>query len=142
MRRAVSCSGNWRSEVERRGTRIDTSNPEGICSSPAVDAAEGRVYVRTNRGDILCLDIDGQANGNEGPFMEEGQYLAGPGKPAVAVGAADADIMWRYDMRDELGVYANQQFASTVLMVGDKLYVSTCNFADWAGHIPRLMPRC
>ena len=119
-------AGNWE----------DSTTAEGICSSPAIDAAKRRVYVGTNRGEILCLDLDGQANGNQGPFMEEGQYMAGPGKPQVTVGAKDADILWRYDMRDELGVYAYQQFASTILMVGDKLFVSTCNSRDWAGHIP------
>src|SRR4051794_33729739 len=118
------------------GDKIDTSNPVGICASAAVDAAEGRVYVSTNRGDILCLDINGQANGNDGPFKDEGQYFAGPGKPPLPVGPADADIIWRYDMRDELGVYANQQFASTVLLVGDRIYASTCNSRDWARHVP------
>lgn len=118
------------------GDKIDTSNPVGICASAAVDAAEGRVYVSTNRGDILCLDLNGQANGNDGPFKDEGQYFAGPGKPPLPVGPADADIIWRYDMRDELGVYANQQFASTVLLVGDRIYASTCNSRDWARHVP------
>jgi outer membrane protein assembly factor BamB len=118
------------------GDKIDTTNPAGLCASAAVDAAEGRVYVSTNRGDILCLDINGQANGNDGPYVDEGQYFAGPGKPPLAVGSADADIIWRYDMRDELGVYANQQFASTVLLVGDKLYASTCNSRNWAQHVP------
>jgi hypothetical protein len=30
-----------------------------------------RVYVVGNRGEILCLDRDGQANGNDGPFLDE-----------------------------------------------------------------------
>jgi outer membrane protein assembly factor BamB len=119
-------AGNW----------VDSTTAEGICSSPAVDAAEGRVYIGTNRGEILCLDAQGQANGNNGPYKDEGQYFAGPDKPPLPVGPNDADIIWRYDLRDELGVYAYQQFASTVLLVGDRLYVSTCNSRDWAGHIP------
>jgi outer membrane protein assembly factor BamB len=117
------------------GENIDTGDL-GICSSPAVDAAAGRVYVVTNRCEILCLDVNGQSNGNDGPFTTEGQYFAGPGKPPLAVGAADADIIWRYDMRDELGVFANQQCASSILLVGDRIYASTSNSRNWAGHAP------
>jgi outer membrane protein assembly factor BamB len=48
----------------------------GICSSPAVD--NGRVYVVTNRCELLCLDANGLANGNDGPFKNEGQYALDP----------------------------------------------------------------
>src|SRR4051812_432927 len=51
----------------------------GLCSSPAVDVANKRVYVVTNRSEVLCLDLGGQADGNEGPFTDEAQYFAGPG---------------------------------------------------------------
>ena len=117
------------------GENIDTGDL-GICSSPAVDAAAGRVYVVTNRCEILCLDVNGQANGNQGPFTDEGQYFAGPGKPPLPVGSADADIIWRYDMRDELGIFANQQAASSILIVGDRIYACTSNSRNWAGHTP------
>jgi len=108
----------------------------GLCSSPAIDVAAGRVYVVTNRCEVLCLDLKGQSNGNDGPFQDEAQYMAGPGKPPIPVGPTDADIIWRYDMRDELGVYAFYQTASSVLLVGDKLYATTSNSRDWSGHIP------
>src|SRR5213075_1619396 len=75
----------------------------GLCSSPAVDGS--RVYAVTNRCEIVCLDTAGLANGNQGPFMQEGQYLAGSGKPPVEPGPLDADILWRFDMREELGVF-------------------------------------
>ena len=106
----------------------------GLCCSATVDG--DHVYVVTNRCEVLCLDVRGLGPENRGAFKDEGQYIAGPNQPAVKVGAGDADIIWQYDMRDELGVYAYQQFASTILMVGDKLFVSTCNSRDWAGHIP------
>ena len=41
----------------------------GTCSGPLVDGS--RVYVVGNRGEILCLDREGQANGNDGPFRKE-----------------------------------------------------------------------
>src|SRR5688500_9631970 len=50
----------------------------GLCSSPTVDG--DRVYVVTNRCEIVCLDINGLANGNDGPFKEEAAYLAEIGR--------------------------------------------------------------
>jgi outer membrane protein assembly factor BamB len=108
----------------------------GICSSPAVDVAAGRVYVVTNRCEIVCLDVAGHANGNDG-VQDEGQYFAGgAGRPAVGVGPKDADIVWRYDMYNELGVYPHYQTASSVLIAGDRVYACTSNSRDWNGHVP------
>lgn len=101
----------------------------GLCSSPAVDG--DHVYVVTNRCEVLCLDANGISNGNDGPFKDEAQYTAGPGHPPIEQGKTDADILWRYDMRYEHGVYPHQQTASNPLVVGDRLYVATSNGVDW-----------
>src|SRR5688572_12426723 len=107
----------------------------GLCSSPAVDG--DRVYAVTNRCEVICLDAAGLANGNQGPFQDEAQYLAGPGKPAVAPGPLDADILWRFDMRDELGVFPHNMASSSVLVVGEHVYATTSNSVDWTGkHTP------
>jgi outer membrane protein assembly factor BamB len=107
----------------------------GLCTSPAVDG--DRVYAVTNRCEIVCLDASGLANGNQGPFTQEAQYLAGPGNPPVEPGATDADIVWRYDMRDELGIFPHNMTSSSVLIVGDRLYATTSNSVDWTGkHTP------
>jgi outer membrane protein assembly factor BamB len=108
----------------------------GICSSPAVDVAEGRVYVVTNRCELVCLDINGMANGNDGPFKDEGKYSAINGKP-IEPGPTDADIIWVYDMYNEHGVFPHYQSASSPLLAGDKVYACTSNSRDWAGHIPQ-----
>ena len=102
----------------------------GICSSPAID--ENRVYVVTNRCEVVCIDLNGLADGNDGPFMTEGEYMAGPGKPAINPGATDADILWRYDLREELGVFPHNIASSSVLVLGDRLYVTTSNGQDWS----------
>jgi outer membrane protein assembly factor BamB len=101
----------------------------GICSSPTVDGT--RVYAVTNRCEVICLDVDGFANGNNGPFKEEGQYTAGPGNPPMEAGPTDADILWVYDMRDEVGVFPHNIASSSILVVGDRLYVTTSNGQDW-----------
>lgn len=110
----------------------------GICSSPTVD--ENRVYVVTNRCEVVCLDVDGFGNGNDGPFKDEGQYMVGTGKPAMEVGPTDADIIWRYDMIDDLSVFPHNIASSSILVAGDKLFVTTSNGQDWS-HVNIPNPR-
>ena len=107
----------------------------GLCTSPTVDA--DRVYAVTNRCEVLCLSAEGMTSKNQGPFTDEGRYVAGPGASPVKVGPGDADIVWRYDMRNELGVFPHNMTSSSVLVVGDKLFVTTSNAVDWTDkHIP------
>ena len=101
----------------------------GLCCSPTVEA--DRVYIVTNRCEVLCLTTEGLAKKNEGPFTDEAKYVGGE------VGPTDADIVWRYDMRDELGVFPHNMTSSSVLILGDRLYVTTSNGVDWTGkHAP------
>ena len=87
----------------------------GLLSSPNVEG--NRVYLVTSRCEVICLDTEGQANGNDGPFMDEAQYVVGPGKPKAKIGPKDADIIWRYDMMDELGVFPHNASNCSVLIV-------------------------
>ncbi len=41
--------------------------------------------------------------------------------------------VWRFDMRDELGVFPNQMTSSSVLVLGDRLYATTSNARNWSG---------
>lgn len=100
----------------------------GVCSSPTVEA--NRVYVVSSAGDILCLDVDGQADGNDGPFADEGQYMVGPGRTPVKLTAADADIIWRFDPIDELEVRPHDAASCSALIHGRVLYVGTSNGVD------------
>ncbi|MDB6064776.1 MAG: secondary metabolism, biosynthesis of secondary products derived from primary amino acid [Pedosphaera sp.] len=107
----------------------------GLLSSPCVEG--NRVYVVTSRCEVLCLDLDGMANGNDGPYMDEAQYVVGPGKPKAKIGPKDADIIWRYDMMDELGVFPHNASNCSVIIVGDLIYVCTSNGQDWThSNIP------
>ena len=112
----------------------------GICSSPFVEG--DRMYLVSNRCEILCLDTAGLANGNQG-FQDEAAYLGGPGKPPVAPGETDADIIWVFDMREELGVFPHNIASSSVLVVGDHVYATTSNGQDWSHlNIPSPMAPC
>ncbi|MBI3828698.1 MAG: PQQ-like beta-propeller repeat protein [Planctomycetes bacterium] len=102
----------------------------GICSSPTV--VGDRVYVVTNRCELVCMTTKGLAGGkNEGPFKEEGQYMAGADNPAMTPGPLDADIVWIYDMKEELGVYPHTATSCSVLVLGDLVYTGTSNGNDW-----------
>lgn len=107
----------------------------GLLSSPCVEG--NRLYVVTSRCEVLCLDTEGQANGNDGPFTDEAQYVVGPGKPKAKIGPKDADIIWKYDMMDELGVFPHNASNCSILVVGDVIYVCTSNGQDWThSNIP------
>lgn len=108
----------------------------GICSSPAVDVPGNRLYVVTNRCEVLCLDTAGMSNGNDGPYKDEAAYHAGDLGQPIEPGPTDADILWRFDMYNDLGVFPHYQSASSPLLVGDKVFVCTSNSRDWAGHTP------
>lgn len=101
----------------------------GILSSPTVEG--DRVYLVTSRCEVVCLDVNGFANGNQG-FQDEAQYVVGPGKPPAKIGPKDADIIWKYDMMDELGVFPHNASNCSVLIVGDILYACTSNGQDWS----------
>ena len=132
----------WQLNVGKLGAgKVSDWEYLGICSSPAIDG--NRVYVITNLCEVVCLDVVGMANGNDGPFREEGQYFAGAGKPPVEIGKTDADVIWRYDMRNELGVFPHNVTSSSVLVLGDRVYATTSNGVDWSHvNIPTPQAPC
>ena len=109
--------------------RSTTGNISASSASPHVEG--GKVYLVTNRCEVVCLDAEGMANGNDGPFKDEAKYLGGPGKPPVEPGKKDADIIWRYDMMDELGVFPHNASNCSVITLGDTLFTCTSNGQDW-----------
>ena len=100
----------------------------GLSSPPTVEG--DRVYVVSNRAEVLCLDARGQADGNDGPFKDEAAFVSSDGKP-VPQQADDADILWRYDMVAELKVSPHNAANGSILLDGDLLYVSTSNGVEW-----------
>jgi outer membrane protein assembly factor BamB len=100
----------------------------GICSPPTVEG--DRVYVLSNRGEVMCLDINGLADGNDGPYQDEAHHMVPKGEPPMELGELDADILWLFDMRAETKYYPHDGAHSSILMHGDFLYLNTGNGVD------------
>lgn len=100
----------------------------GVCSPPTVEG--DRVYVVSSRGEVMCLDAKGMADGNDGPFTDEARQHVPEGREPVPTGPADADILWLYDTIKELGIRQHDAAHCSILIDGDFLYVNTSNGVD------------
>ncbi|TVS11848.1 MAG: hypothetical protein EA424_23285 [Planctomycetaceae bacterium] len=108
--------------------RVNDWPEQGICSAPWVEG--NRLWVVTNRCELMCLDTEGFRDGtNDGPYTDE-----------VDTDLEDADIIWVLDMMDELGVFPHNLATSSPLVHGDLVYVLTSNGVDEA-HLELPSPR-
>ena len=98
---------------------------QGVASSPLVEGK--KLYYVSNRGVVICLDTQGfRDNENNGPFKDE-----------KLTGQNDADIIWQFDMIEEVGSYPHNMSNSSPVIMGDLIYVSTSNGQDESHvHIP------
>jgi outer membrane protein assembly factor BamB len=91
---------------------------QGICSSPLVE--DGVVYYMSNRGELMAVDADGFRDGtNDGLVKDEKNTKD-----------TDVDIIWRYDMMDELGVLQHNMANASPVIYGDLIFVNTSNGQD------------
>lgn len=92
---------------------------EGLCATPTVEG--NRIYYVSNRCTVVCADVNGMADGNQGVQTEKYKD------------ATDADIIWQYDMIKELNVFPHNMSSCCPLIVGDVVYIVTANGVD-DGH--------
>ena len=92
---------------------------QGVCSSPLVEG--GVAYYVSNRGEVVAVDIHGfrDKGENDGPFKNE-----------KLTREVDADILWVYDMMEELGVSQHNMANSSPVSYENLIYVSTSNGQD------------
>jgi outer membrane protein assembly factor BamB len=102
---------------------------QGVASSPLVEG--DHLYYVSNRGVVLKLDIQGfrDNNENDGPFKDE-----------KLTGQNDADVIWQFDMLEEVGAYPHNLANSSPVMLGNLIYVSTSNGQD-ESHVNIPSPR-
>jgi outer membrane protein assembly factor BamB len=107
----------WQAVSDKLESFLDWPE-QGVCSSSAVDGK--RLYYVSNRAELVALDTEGFLDGkNEGPFTEES--LKGP---------TDGDIIWKLDMRKDLGISPHNMANSSPAVLGDLVYVETSNGQD------------
>ncbi len=97
----------------------------GMCSPATVEG--DRVYMVTNRDEVVCLDLHGLADGNDGPWRDEGRHMAPRDEPPMEAGPLDADVLWLLDLRSAAGVRPHDAAHSSILLDGPYLYVNTSN---------------
>ena len=89
---------------------------EGLCSTPTVEG--NRIYYVSNRCTIVCADVDGFANGNDGIQTEKYKDKT------------DVDIIWEYDLIKAQDVFPHNMSSGCPLIVGDIIYTVTANGVD------------
>ncbi len=119
----------WQLVVPKRDEDQYMDWPGTGISSPATVEGD-RVYIVTNRGEVVCLDLKGMANGNDGPFKDEGRHMTPAGLPPMEPGPLDADILWVLDLKAETGIWPHDAAHSSILIRGPHLYLNTGTGVD------------
>ncbi len=137
----------WQLLVPKRDEDQYYDWPKTGMSSP-ITVEGDRAWLVDNRGEVVCLDVHGMANGNDGPYRDEAAHLTpyaipsafnggvtGPSTPATpppaeALTATDADIVWLLDLPSQAGTWPHDGAHSSILIHGDFLYLNTGNGVD------------
>jgi outer membrane protein assembly factor BamB len=92
---------------------------QGVASSGLVEG--DRLYYVSNRAQLVCLDTEGFRDGkeNDGPYKDE-----------KFTSEKDADIIWIFDMIEEVGAFPHNLANSSPVSHGDLVYVMTSNGQD------------
>lgn len=113
----------WQSAWPKLPTgRVNDWPLQGVCSTPVIDG--DRLYYMSNRAEIIAADVDGFRDGqNDGPYVDE-----------TNKGETDEDVIWKYDMIDELDVFPHNLAAGSLLLVDGLLFGITGHGVD-EGHV-------
>ena len=110
----------WQATFEKLSSGRANDWPyQGIASSPLV--IDGVAYFTTNRGQIIAADVQGfhDNNENDGPFKDE-----------KLTARTDLDIIWVFDMMEEVGAFPHNLANCSPVADAELLYCSTGNGQD------------
>jgi hypothetical protein len=109
----------WQHSSEKLKTgRVHDWPLQGICCAPLIEGE--RLWFVTSRGEVRCLDTEGFLDGeNDGPYTDE-----------TNENKDEADVIWVFNMMDELGVSQHNMCSCSVTASGDILFVNTSNGVD------------
>jgi outer membrane protein assembly factor BamB len=120
----------WQLVVPKRDEDVYFDWPKSGISSPAT-VEGGRVYIVSNRGEVLCLDAQGLTNGNDGPFQSEGAHMTPHDLASqLSPGPLDADILWLLDLTAAAGIWSHDAAHSSILIDGNYLYLNSGTGVD------------
>jgi len=119
----------WQLVVPKREEDPYHDWPKTGISSP-VTVEENHVYLVSNRGEVMCLDTEGLANGNDGPYQDEGRHMSPKGEPPMTPGPLDADILWLFDMTAGAGIWSHDAAHTSIVIDGDFLYLNSGTGVD------------
>jgi len=119
----------WQATYEKLSSGRANDWPfQGIASSPLVIGETA--YFTSNRGVVVAVDIRGfHDNENDGPFTSE-----------TLTGIHDPDIIWEFDMMEEVGAFPHNLANSSPNFYENLIYVSTGNGQD-ESHVNIPSPR-
>jgi outer membrane protein assembly factor BamB len=119
----------WQATFEKLASGRANDWPfQGIASSPLVIGETA--YFTSNRATIQAVDIQGfHDNQNDGPFT--GETLSGK---------TDVDVLWTFDMMEEVGAFPHNLANSSPVAFENLIYVSTGNGQD-ESHVNIPSPR-
>ncbi len=109
----------WQATFEKLSSGRANDWPfQGIASSALID--NGIAYFTSNRGQILAVDTQGfHDNENDGPYKDE-----------KLTGKHDPDIIWIFDMMEEVGSFPHNLSNCSPVVQGNLLYCTTSNGQD------------
>jgi outer membrane protein assembly factor BamB len=109
----------WQATFEKLSSGRANDWPyQGIASSPLIE--NGVAYFTSNRGQVLAVDVDGfHDKENNGPLKDE--KLTGPHDP---------DVLWMFDMMEEVGSFPHNLSNSSPVVFQNLIFVSTSNGQD------------
>ena len=109
----------WQQANEKLAAgRVNDWPFQGVCSSPYVEGE--KLWYVSNRAEVVCLDAKGfRDSENDGPFKDE-----------KLTGKFDADVIWKFDMMEEVGSQPHNMANSSPVVYGDLVYICTSNGQD------------
>jgi outer membrane protein assembly factor BamB len=109
----------WQATFEKLSSGRANDWPfQGIASSALIE--NGTAYFTSNRGTVVAVDIQGfHDKENDGPVKDE-----------KLAGEHDADVLWSFDMMEEVGSFPHNLSNSSPVSFQNLLFVSTSNGQD------------
>lgn len=107
---------------------------QGICCASYVEGE--RLWFVTSRGEVRCLDTAGfHDDENDGPYTDEeqqiqAQLVRNKLDPKAYDLKQEADVVWSFNMMEELGISQHNMCSCSVTCAGDLLFVNTSNGVD------------